>query len=130
MTGLLQLALNIVDGKVFLSHGDCQLAYTVTGRSGLGAMFDVLEKGCAFFRVMAKLVTEDAESSGGISEALSNGERGKFFDKEAAQGFILFVKRLFGLEEETFFLRYCISIIYIHIMNMLLYIENVNRAKA
>jgi hypothetical protein len=47
------------------------------------------EERSAFLRVVAELITQDAEGSGGIAEAASDVDGGLLLDEVSTEGFIL-----------------------------------------
>jgi hypothetical protein len=56
--------------------------------------------------LVAELPAQDAEGSGGVTEAASDFVGGEFFDKIGAEGFVLALGRGLGCEEEASFLCY------------------------
>jgi len=54
------------------------------------------EKGRALFRVVAELMTEDAEGAGRIVEAARRFGGRELLDEVGAEGFVLAMERLFG----------------------------------
>ena len=70
MSLCLEFVSNIVDRKIFLAHGHDQLAYWVTGRCGLRPVVDLTEKTFLPILRVSKLVAQDPEGAGGITEAL------------------------------------------------------------
>lgn len=97
----MQRELNIVDGEVFLSHGDRQVSHAIADRSVLWAVGDIIEEVFPFCRVVTELVAEDAESTRGIAESTSDGVRREFLDEEAAKSFVVFVQGFLWMKEET-----------------------------
>jgi len=49
---------------------------------------------------VAELMTEDAETAGGIAKRRAVSAEGKLLDEVGAKGFILAMERRFGVEEE------------------------------
>ena len=101
MTCLIQIALNIVDGEVFLPHGDRQVSHPIADWSILWAVRDIIEEVFPFCRVVTELVAEDAESTRGIAESTSDGMRRESLDEEAAEGFVVFVQGFLWVKEEA-----------------------------
>jgi hypothetical protein len=101
MTCLTQSALNIVDGEVFLSHGDRQLSHAIAGGSILWAVGDIIEEVFPFCGVVTELVAQDAESPWGIAESTSHRVRGELLDEEASESFVVFVKGFLWVKEEA-----------------------------
>ena len=64
------------------------------------AALRLAEEGCAFFGVVAELVTEDTKSTRGIAETAGDVGGGFLVDEESAQGFVLALQGELGGEEE------------------------------
>jgi hypothetical protein len=58
------------------------------------------EEGGALLRIVAELMTQDAEGAGRIAEAQGGFRRRELVDEVGAEGFVLAVQRLFGGKEE------------------------------
>ena len=127
----MQRTLNIIDGEVFLPHGDRQLSHAITDRSLLWAVGDIVEEVFPFCGVVTDLVAEDAESTGGIAESTSDGLRREALDEEAAESFVVFVQGFLRMKEEAR-LRVCygISGTDTHLPSMLFRFSFVKRAAA
>jgi hypothetical protein len=93
---LLEVPLNVVDGKVFLSHGDSEIPEAITDRGILGSVKYIPEERSLFLRVVAELMAKDSKSPWRIAETFGDKGGGKVVEEEATQGFILFVERFFG----------------------------------
>ena len=89
MSLCLEFVLNIVDRKIFLTHGHDQLAYWVSGWRGLGSVVDLPEKTLLPILCLSELVAQDPEGAGGITEALGGFRRGDAFDEIGPQGLVL-----------------------------------------
>ena len=63
------------------------------------------EEGGAFLRVVAELITQDAEGAGGISEAAGDVGGGLVVDEVSTEGFILALQRELRGEEEVLVAR-------------------------
>ena len=97
----MQSALNIINGEVFFSHGDRQVSHAIPHWSILRSVRDIIEEMLPFRGIVTELVAEDAESPRGIAESTSDGVRREFLDKEAAEGFVVFVKGFLWMKEEA-----------------------------
>jgi hypothetical protein len=97
----MQGALNIVDGEVFLPHGDRQVSHAIADRSILWAVGDIVEEAFPFCRVVAELVAKDAKSPWGIAESMSHRVRRESLDEEATEGFVVFVQGFLRVKEEA-----------------------------
>ena len=89
MSLCLEFVSNIVDRKIFLTHGHDQLAHWVTGRRGLGSVVDLTEKTFLPILPVPELVAQDPEGAGGVTEALGGFRRGDAFDEIGPQGLVL-----------------------------------------
>ena len=92
-------ATDIVDGEILFAQGDDAVTYGVGLGSGLGS-FSRLEEEVAS-GILAELVDEDSEAPWGVTEAMSGLGDGEAIDEEGAEGFVLTVGCVGGLEEET-----------------------------
>ena len=97
----MQSALNIVDGEVFLPHGDRQVSHAIAGGSILWAVGDIIEEVFPFCGVMTELVAQHAESPWGIAESTSHRVRREPLDEEAAESFVVFVQGFLRVKEEA-----------------------------
>jgi len=97
----MQSALNIIDGEVFLPHGDRQLSHAITDRSLLWAVGNIIEEVFPFCGVVTELVAQDAESPRGIAESTSDGVRRESLNEEAAESFVVFVQSFLRVKEEA-----------------------------
>ena len=96
-----QLPLDVVDREVALTHGYGQLADRVASGGRTGTVLRQAEETGALVRVVAKLMTEHAESTRRIAEAPSRLGGGEIFDEEGAEGLVLALERLLGRSEEV-----------------------------
>ena len=89
--------LNVVDGKVLLARLDD----TVADGIGFGGLLRALgwrqEKRPG--RVLAKVVGQNAETALGVAETTGGFFGGEFIDEESAEGFVLAVGGVSGLQE-------------------------------
>ena len=98
--GLGQFALDVIDGEVAFAHAHHQGADAITYGRGGRALGEGGEEAGAEVRVVAELVTQDAERTGGIAEAAGDVRRGKLLNKEGAEGLVLPLQRGLGGKEE------------------------------
>ena len=94
-----QIAADVVDREVLFAQGDDAVAYGIGLGSGLGS-FGRLEEEVAS-GILAELVDEDSEAPWGVTEAMSGLGAGEAIDEEGAEGFVLTVGSVGGLEEEA-----------------------------
>ncbi len=95
-----QIAADVIDREILFAQGDDAVAYGVGLGSGLGS-FSRLEEEVAS-GILAELVDEDSEAPWGVTEAMGAASAlGRQFDEEGAEGFVLTVCCVGGLEEET-----------------------------
>ena len=95
---LLQGSADVVDGEVLFAQGDDLLAHAILG--GMGA-------GCAArgeeefqLRVLPQLVAEEAETAGGVAEALGGLGGGEAFDEKRPERLVLAVEGVLGHQED------------------------------
>src|SRR5207247_147863 len=107
-----EIALDVIDGEIFLAHGHSQLPDSVARRCFLRATLDRLEKPGAFCGIVAELMTEDAKSAGRVIKTAGGFLRREVFNEIAAKRFVLAMRRVFrrGREIGLRRLRYLISI--------------------
>ena len=94
-----QIAADVIDREILFAQGDDAVAYGVGLGSGLGS-FSRLEEEVAS-GILAELVDEDSEAPWGVTEAMRGLGAGEAIDEEGAEGFVLTVCCVGGLEEET-----------------------------
>ena len=88
---------NVINGKVLLAGLNNLLAQRIGLRSALRAFGRGQKKGTR--GILSKLVNQDAKASGGITKASSGLLGGKLVDEEGAQGLVLAVGGIGGLEK-------------------------------
>ncbi len=69
MTGGGEFALHVIDREIALAHGHRQITDAIAGGRGLGSALWQTEERSAFLRIVAELITQDAERAWGITEA-------------------------------------------------------------
>ena len=93
----------IVDRKVFLAQGHHQFTYRITGGCRLRAVVDLPEETRLPIVGVSKLVAQDPEGPGGITEPLGGFCRGEAIDEIGPQGLVLAMQGIDGFEEEARF---------------------------
>ena len=90
---------DVVDRQILLAQGDDLVPQAL----GLGGRFRAFGRRQEEppVRVLAELMGEDAEASGGVSATASGLGGGKAFDEVGAKGFVLAMSGVLGLEEEA-----------------------------
>ena len=94
---LLEEPADVIDGEVLLAGLDNLLRAGVGLGGVLGAFGRGQEEGAV--GVLAEVVDQDAEAARGIAEAAGGLLGGESVDEEGAQGFVLAVGGVGGLEE-------------------------------
>jgi hypothetical protein len=90
---------DVIDGEILLAQGDNLLPEALLLGGGVGTFGRREEEGP--LRVVAELVGQDAEAAGRIAAATGGLGRGEAFDEIGAEGFVLAVGGILGLEEEA-----------------------------
>jgi hypothetical protein len=90
--------LNVINGVVLLPKGDDPISNEIPLGCGTGTPGRFLEKLAP--RVLAKLMTQDAETSIAIAEALGGFVRRQVLDEKSAQSFVLAMGRAGRLQED------------------------------
>ena len=96
---VLQATLDVVNREVLFAQGHGLFAHRVAFRCSVGAFLWGEEKPA--LRVMPKLVAQDAEAAGGITEAFGGFGGRELFHEEGSQGFVLAVSGVGGFQEST-----------------------------
>jgi len=100
MAGGRQFALDVVDGEIPFAHSDGELADTVACGRVSGARAVSLEEAGAEGGVVAELVTEAAERSGGVAELEGNRGSRASIQEVGTEGLVLALAGdIGGLEE-------------------------------
>ena len=105
MAGGSQFALHVIDREIAFAHGHRQITDAVAGGRGLRSALRLAEEGGAFLRVVAELITQDAEGAGGVAEAAGDVGGGLLIDEVSAEGFVLALQGELGGEEEVLVAR-------------------------
>ena len=96
-----ELALDIVDREIPLAQGHDQLARRVASLRGLRAVAHVAEEAFLQGLLTPELVAQDPKGPGGITKTAGDLCRGEAFDEIGAQGLVLTMEGVDGLEEEA-----------------------------
>jgi hypothetical protein len=94
---------DIIDGKVLLAHSHDLVADGVAFWRTMWSFARLHEKGA--LGVLAELVAEHPEATGGIAKALSDLMGGDALDKISSERFILSMSRIGGFKEDA--LKFC-----------------------
>ena len=94
-----QGAADVIDGEVLLPQGDDGVAEGIGLGRGLGPLGRRQEEGAA--GILAELVDQDTEAARGIAEAAGDLGAGEAIDEEGAEGLVLAVGGVGGLEEDA-----------------------------
>ena len=94
-----QIKADVVDREILFAQGDDAVVHGIGLRSGLG-FFGRLDEEVAS-GILAELVDEDSEAPRGITEAMSSLGAGEAIEEEGAEGLVLTVGSVGGLEEEA-----------------------------
>src|SRR6266704_1794819 len=118
-----EIALDVIDGQIFLAHGHSQLPDSIARGCPLRATLNLLEKPGAFCGIVAELMTEDAKSAGRVIKTAGGLLRRDVFNEIAPKRFVLAMRGVFRREKEIRLrrLRYLISSTDSHIVIMLDY---------
>src|SRR6266581_4778321 len=121
MTRAGEIALDVIDGQIFLAHGHSQLPDSIARACPLRATLNLLEKPGAFCGIVAELMTEDAKSAGRVIKTAGGLLRRDVFNEIAPKRFVLAMRGVFRREKEIRLkrLRYLISSTDSHIIIML-----------
>ncbi len=84
-----EFALHVIDREVPFTHGNRQITDAIAGGRRLRSALRLAEERGAFLRVVAELVTQDAEGAGRIAEAAGDVGGGLVLDEVSTEGFIL-----------------------------------------
>ena len=90
--------MNVVHGVVLLAERDDAIAHGISLGSAARALGGGLKEVAA--GVLPEVMTEDAETTVAIAEALGSLLGGEFVDEESAQGLVLAVGGIGRVEEE------------------------------
>ena len=93
-----QIAADVVDREVLFAQGDDAIAEGIGLGCGLGSLGRCEEEVAS--GILAELMDEDAEAARGVTEAASGLGAGKAIDEEGAEGLVLTVGGVGGLEED------------------------------
>jgi hypothetical protein len=80
------------------------MPYSISRRSHLRAVSDILEKGASLCFVMPKLVAQHPKGAGSVTETAGDFTRLAAVDKEGPKRFVLPMERFFGGKKEAGFL--------------------------
>lgn len=94
-----QVAADVVDGEVLFPQGDDGFAEGIGLGCGLGPLGRGQEEGAA--GILAELMDQDAEAGRGIAETAGDLGGGEAIDEEGAEGLVLAVGGVGGLEEDA-----------------------------
>jgi hypothetical protein len=100
-----EFALHVIDREIAFTHSNRQITDAIAGGRGLRAALRLTEEGGAFLRVMAELITQDAEGTWGIAEAAGHVGGRLLFDEVSTQGFVLALQGELGRQEEVLVAR-------------------------
>jgi len=95
---VLKQALDVIDGEVLLTRLHDACAHGIRFRCLLRAFSRRQEKGLA--KVLTKVVNQDAKTALRIAKAAGGILGRELVDKESAQGFVLAVGGIGGLQED------------------------------
>src|ERR1035437_5802512 len=123
-----EFALHVIDGEIALAHGHRQITDPIAGGRRLRSALRLVEEGGAFLRVVAELITQDAEGAGGIAEATGDVGGGLLSEEVSTEGFVLALHGELRGEEEVLVARcrYLIRSAGLHISMVLPKHEIVN----
>jgi hypothetical protein len=96
-----QFALDVIDREIPFSHSNGQIPDAIAGGRRLRSALRLVEEGGAFLRVVAELITQDAEGAGGIAEAAGDIGGGLVLEEVSTEGFILALHGELRGEEEV-----------------------------
>lgn len=97
LAGLVQGPADVIDGEVLLAQGNDLLTVLVFLGCRVRAFGGIQEKGAIGFA--AELVDQGAKTGGGITEACGDLGSWQTFDAVGAEGFVLALGGVAGLEE-------------------------------
>jgi hypothetical protein len=83
------------------AHGYSQTPNTVASGGGLRTALGQAEEGGALLRVVAELMTQEAERAGGVAEAAGDLGRGFLIDQVRTESFVLALQGELRGEEEV-----------------------------
>jgi hypothetical protein len=92
-----QVAADVIDGEVLFPQGDDDVSEGIGLGCGVGPLGRGQEEGAA--GILAELMDQDAEATWGVAEAAGDLGAGEAVDEEGAEGLVLAVGGVGGLEE-------------------------------
>ncbi len=93
-----QATADVIDGEVLFSEGDDEFAEGIGLRCRLRSLGRGQEEGAV--GILAELMDQDAKAAGGVTEAAGNFGAGNVVHEEGAQGLVLAMGGVGGLEED------------------------------
>ena len=99
MTLVSQVAADVIDREVLFSQGDDEVSEGIGLGCGLGSLGGGQEEGAA--GILAEVMDQDTKAAGGITEAAGDFGTGEAVHEESAEGLVLAVGGVGGLEEEA-----------------------------
>src|SRR6266571_3858957 len=102
MTRAGEIALDVIDGEIFLAHGHSQLPDSIARGCFLRATLHLLEKPGAFCGIVAELMTKDSKGAGRVIKTAGSLLRRYVFKEIAAKCFVLAMHGIFRRDKELF----------------------------